>query len=511
MTLDQSTYEGTVLLWSELAIIASIIFSLLLHTKLLWSLRIPLASIETILIGASCGLLIVSGTSLWFIILICLLQSYRLFGLFRLVKNRGNTHALRNKSLRTEAFLSSGIVAVLLLRLIAENITISTAAIFVALSAVQFVAALVLLQHTIRSKSVTKALIPKKFLTDSELPSLTVAIPARNETHDLNRCMNTILQTTYPKLEILVLDDCSQDKTSDIIKKFAHRGVRFLEGKPPDSSWLAKNYAYKQLLDEADGKYILFCGTDVRFEPDSLRIIINSLIKNELEMMSILPTRTNYVSRHFLLQPMRYWRELVIPRTFNKTPPTLSTCWVARKEFLQNSGGFGAYKKTIRPEKIIARAAALSQKYAFFRSTSGMGVSSVKGMKAQWNTAVRTRYPELRNRPENVIYATMWETLILIGPIASFIYGIVAQNMFIVFLSLGSISVLLYTSALVHAMVSGKASIIRLVLFPLSVVLEIIVTNYSMWAYEFSEVIWKGRNVCLPVLQANLKLPKLED
>lgn len=78
---------------------------------------------------------------------------------------------------------------------------------------------------------------------DRDLPSLTVAIPARDETKDLEECLRTIIASDYPKLEIIVLDDCSQLPTADIIKGFAQDGVQFIPGKPPAKRWLAKNQA----------------------------------------------------------------------------------------------------------------------------------------------------------------------------------------------------------------------------------------------------------------------------
>lgn len=510
MLLDQTLYENTISMWAVTALILSLFFSLILHLKFCWGLRVSLASVETILIGISCGLLIVSPVATWAIALICIIQGYRLFGLFRIVRGRVNTFALRNKSLRSELYFSFATLLILGLLWLSEEIDVSFKQILWVFVATQLVVAIVLLKHTLASKQNTVAKIPKKFSIDRELPSLTIAIPARNETQELGECLNTILQTTYPKLEVLVLDDCSQDNTSDIIRKFAHRGVRFLEGKVPNSSWLAKNFAYHQLYEEADGKYILFCGTDARFDQDTLKIIIDSLLANNLDMMSILPVRLTSFSRHFLLQPMRYWRELVLPR-FSKTPPTLSTCWVAKKDFIKSAGGFEANKKTIRPEKIFARRAEGLHVYSFVRATSGIGIASIKNLRAQWDTAVRTRYPELKNRPEDVLYSTAWQIFLLLGPFAGFACAIFLQEFNLTLAFVGVVFLLIYINAQVYLMVSGKTNIFRLLLFPVSAFLEIVVTNYSMWAYEFSEVIWKGRNVCLPVLQSNLRLPKLED
>ena len=51
------------------------------------------------------------------------------------------------------------------------------------------------------------------------------------------------IASDYPKLEIIVLDDCSQDRTAEIIRNFAHDGVRFIQSEDNKDNWLDKNKA----------------------------------------------------------------------------------------------------------------------------------------------------------------------------------------------------------------------------------------------------------------------------
>jgi cellulose synthase/poly-beta-1,6-N-acetylglucosamine synthase-like glycosyltransferase len=87
---------------------------------------------------------------------------------------------------------------------------------------------------------------PKQMIT--ELPSVSVCIPARNEMHVMTECLESVLASTYPKLEVIVLDDRSEDTTSTLVKAFARDGVRFVEGKKLPPGWLGKNYALLRFL-----------------------------------------------------------------------------------------------------------------------------------------------------------------------------------------------------------------------------------------------------------------------
>jgi glycosyltransferase involved in cell wall biosynthesis len=109
----------------------------------------------------------------------------------------------------------------------------------------------------------------------TKLPSVTLAIPARNETYALAHCLEAALQNDYEKLEIIVLDDCSQDNTSQLIKSFAHAGVRFIQGDTPAEGWLGKNQACATLLKEGAGEYIIFIGIDTQLEILSQNLLLS--------------------------------------------------------------------------------------------------------------------------------------------------------------------------------------------------------------------------------------------
>ena len=118
-----------------------------------------------------------------------------------------------------------------------------------------------------------------------DLPSASVLIPARNEQIAMRSCLEMVLASDYPKLEVIVLDDNSVDNTSDEIKRFAHAGVRFVSGEKPPEGWLGRNSAYDRLSTEASGDLLLFLSVDTKIKPKTISKMVNFMIDNQTKML----------------------------------------------------------------------------------------------------------------------------------------------------------------------------------------------------------------------------------
>lgn len=456
--------------------------------------------------------LVVESPKGWTIIL-AFLSLYRIVNLLRLIRGRVQIDYLYHASRRTSLWLIGSQSLGLSIVAVGSRYHVSAAVLFDGLATAQLIGALVLLTSTSRHLK-TIAPTPSEAIADRDLPSLTVAIPARNETADLEDCLRSLVASSYPKLEILVLDDCSQSKrTSEIIRGFAQDGVRFIAGKNPPDKWLAKNYAYDQLAKEANGELLLFCGVDARFGEGSLDVLVKTLLQKHKSMLSVLPVNLppdNWNVSGMLVQPGRYAWELALPRGLLRRPPVLSTCWLITKRALDNAGGFAAASRMAVSESYLARQTASSgDGYSLLRSDESIGVSSLKSLTEQRATAIRTRYPQLHRRPELAALVGLAEFTLLVGSLIILAYALTSQNWLV-----GTLAVLTY---LMETIAYGKIVnltyrkfLIRgLWLLPIAALYDIGLLNYSMWRYEFREVIWKGRNVCIPVMRVIPALPKI--
>lgn len=446
-------------------------------------------------------------------VLLALVTLYRLFNLIRTRKGRMHEKYLRNVTKRTGLVLAITQIIFFGMWWLWSASTENRRVVWLGVAITQLVVGAILLVSTLRRLQHTKPTQPEKHYSDIALPTLSVAIPARNETQDLEECLVSLVGSNYPKLEILVLDDCSQNKrTPEIIRSFAHDGVRFIEGEQPKETWLPKNQAYDRLVREASGEYILFCGVDMRFDPTSLRKIISSMLARDKQMMSILPSRAKAANQSALLQAMRYWWELAPPRRLFRRPPVISSCWVIARKSLVLTGGFPAVSRSIVPEAFFARQLIANDGYSFIRSADMLGVLSVKSPAEQRDTAIRTRYPQLHRRPEFVFFVTLAELTLLVLPFITALAGWWLPVSGVTHV-LAAIACVLLTITYVCVVRTTRVNswLMSLVGQPIVALVDIAVLHISMWQYEFSEVQWKGRNVCIPVMHTYPHLPKIDD
>ncbi len=119
---------------------------------------------------------------------------------------------------------------------------------------------------------VLSRLRPKPVRSGHWTPSVTVIIAAYNEERDLAAKLENTLALDYPPshLEIIVTSDCSSDRTDEIARSFASRGVRLHR----QEERLGKTAAQNAAVTKARGEIIVFSDATTHYRPDVLRLMI---------------------------------------------------------------------------------------------------------------------------------------------------------------------------------------------------------------------------------------------
>jgi glycosyltransferase involved in cell wall biosynthesis len=112
---------------------------------------------------------------------------------------------------------------------------------------------------------------------NANAPRVSLIFAARDEQEKLPQALETVSKISYPNLEIVAVDDRSQDKTSAILDEAAKSDdrLRVIHVKELPQGWLGKPHALQKAYQASTGEWLLFTDADVRFAPDALSRAMN--------------------------------------------------------------------------------------------------------------------------------------------------------------------------------------------------------------------------------------------
>ena len=99
-------------------------------------------------------------------------------------------------------------------------------------------------------------------------PKVTVLVAVYNAERYLHQCLDSLCRQTLTNIQIVCIDDCSQDRSMSILRDYAARDSRIQIVQTPHNSGQA--VARNMGLDIAEGEYITMLDSDDWYAPQSL-------------------------------------------------------------------------------------------------------------------------------------------------------------------------------------------------------------------------------------------------
>lgn len=95
---------------------------------------------------------------------------------------------------------------------------------------------------------------------------ISIIVPVYNAEKFIRETIQSVLDQTYTDFELLLVDDCSRDKSVEVIESFEDERVILLRQEQNAGAYAARNRGLK----EAKGRYIAFLDSDDCWEPCKL-------------------------------------------------------------------------------------------------------------------------------------------------------------------------------------------------------------------------------------------------
>jgi chlorobactene glucosyltransferase len=192
-----------------------------------------------------------------------------------------------------------------------------------------------------------------------EPPLVSVIVPARNEAHNIGRCVRSILGSLWPALEIIVVDDRSEDATGALAREItaADSRVRVLDGTAVPDGWFGKQWACEQGARAARGSTLIFTDADTEHAPTLIPRSMHAMRARALAFLTVAGFQ----------KLGSFWERVVMPQVFYM----IATRY----------GGAGAVNRARRSRDKIANGQYLCFTRACYDAIGGH--ASVRGKAAE--------------------------------------------------------------------------------------------------------------------------------
>ncbi len=149
---------------------------------------------------------------------------------------------------------------------------------------------------------------------------VSILVPFYNVEQYIERCIQSLIKQTYEDIEILLIDDCSPDRSLEIAQNYAHNDprIKILRYEKNRGLGGARNYG----LENAKGKYVLFVDSDDFIELNTVEVLFDIAKQNNLCVLEanylkedkmnseVLPRKSCYSEKVF--SGKEYWDSIPI-------------------------------------------------------------------------------------------------------------------------------------------------------------------------------------------------------
>ena len=112
-------------------------------------------------------------------------------------------------------------------------------------------------------------------------PIVTILMPVYNGEKYLSQAINSVLDQTFADFELLIIDDCSNDQSPQIIKSFNDNRINFLINKIN----LGQTQTLNKGINLANGEYIARIDQDDLFHKNKLEKQIDYVNKYNCDIV----------------------------------------------------------------------------------------------------------------------------------------------------------------------------------------------------------------------------------
>lgn len=173
-------------------------------------------------------------------------------------------------------------------------------------------------------------------------PTVTVIVPTHNEERVIERCIRSILRGDYPsdRLQTIIVDDDSTDKTRAIVEKYKMNGVKLVARDTKST----KGSALNSVRELVEGEVIAILDADCCLEEESIKSAVSNFLDPKIGGVLGLPKpiniRQNWLTRALAIGDfLRFFTETVW-NLYGASSLLVGECMFIRRRLMDEWGWF---------------------------------------------------------------------------------------------------------------------------------------------------------------------------
>lgn len=344
-------------------------------------------------------------------------------------------------------------------------------------------------------------------------PFFSILVPARNEEQNIEACVRSLVAQRYQRLEVLVLDDNSDDATAEIVLRIIdelspdQKGrLRLIHGAELPSGWIGKNFACHQLSQAAQGDYLFFTDADTVHNPDTITTVLACMKRSSVQMLTAQP---EYIlagpGEHLILPSLNFMNLTFLPiALMNRSKkPILATgngqllCF--ERLAYEAIGGHVAVKDNILEDVALARAIkAAGYCMLFVDAFLLVRCRMYRSLAEIWRGYSKNFFAFYNHSLIFALVGLLVNLLLYILPPSLLLYALFAPlphfPLLLATMIYGLTMIMRIIISLRFERRAGAMLLLLCFLHPISIVVDcLILINSIRWYYQSKGIEWKGR------------------
>ncbi|MCG8404731.1 MAG: glycosyltransferase [Phycisphaerales bacterium] len=204
-----------------------------------------------------------------------------------------------------------------------------------------------------------------------DLPSLSVLVAAKDEASNIEACLRSLSHQDHQKMEVIAINDRSEDATGEIIDRLAKEDPRLSAHHVRElpERWFGKNNAMHQGVARSTGQWLCFTDADcVQESTRSLTTAMRYAMEKGADFLSVLPAHQANTFWERVVQPacsgilLLWFNPLTVNKPGRRTAYANGAFMLMRRTCYDAIGGHEAVRDEINEDIHLARKTKQSGK-----------------------------------------------------------------------------------------------------------------------------------------------------